>query len=98
MSRSGIGDQGDVGFDDLAIAGDLAPHVGAGLDHHRLGAVGRLEDGERHSDQVVVVGAAAVSLPPRRQHRRHHLPGGGLAVLAGHGDHRPGHRAPPFAS
>ena len=48
------------GLDDLAVAGDLARQVGARLDDQRLGVGRRLQDRERHADQVVEVGPGGV--------------------------------------
>ena len=87
MASAGIGDQGDVRPEYLAVPWNFAWHVGAGLDHHRLGLRRGLQHRQRHANEIVVVGTGPVRVPACGEHCGHHLLRRRLAVLPRDGDH-----------
>ena len=83
MSRRHVGDHRDAGLDHLAVPRHFARKAGAGLDDQRLGVGRRLEDRERHADQVVEVAPRRPDPIAGPQCRGQHFLGGGLAVGSG---------------
>jgi hypothetical protein len=88
MFGAGIGDQADAGARDLHQLFDVAATVGAHLDHRAAVAVVQAQQRHGHTEVIVEIAARGQTRPALRQDGGQHLLDRGLAVAAGHADHR----------
>jgi len=86
--RAGVGDQADPGPRHLHQLLHVAAPVGTHLDHRAQVAVVQPQQRHRHTQVIVQVAAGGQARPALRQDRGDHLFHRGLAIAAGHSDHR----------
>ena len=95
VSEACVGDHRNRRLDDRPELGDLARHAGPRLNDQRLRVSRRVEDRERHADEIVEVAGRSVHPPPRGQRGADHLLGARLAARAGDRHHRGAGRQRP---